>query len=263
MSTISLNLPNHFSNSQREILEASNGLTGTALILGVGPADDIPLEALARQFNHVHLVDCYRSSMEEAVNQLPIDLQAKCILHEVDLTGTVFKTAKLIPTFINDIPYPSHQQFVKRIKESLNERIAATFAEKASFVCSSMLSSQLKRSDHFEKASQSFYGESIPMIRELLTLPILHISDLRNWVTDEGRVYYSDHFVVEIINLSSGQVSSEIEADPIAPLIETRINQLFEQTRANSWYWYQEIQEDLYVKATISARVLSPKTVGF
>src|ERR1700722_4272995 len=77
----------HFSRSREAIIEAMEGLKNTALILGVGGANDIPLLELADQFDHVILADMDLSSTEKALESIPVHLKSKFHLKQEDLTG--------------------------------------------------------------------------------------------------------------------------------------------------------------------------------
>src|SRR5262245_62353129 len=56
-------------------------------ILGAGSAYNIPLDALARDFNIVRLVDIDRDGLARAVDGLTADLRAKVEIHYADATA--------------------------------------------------------------------------------------------------------------------------------------------------------------------------------
>src|SRR5690349_14691330 len=60
----------------------------SALIVGAGHCDDIPLRWLTEHFDRVTLTDNKLGSMETAVQDLPRNLQAKLLLVTTDITGS-------------------------------------------------------------------------------------------------------------------------------------------------------------------------------
>ena len=78
----------HIERSQLGILDAARLVRqqGTALVLGAGRCWEIPLQALAAQFDRVVLVDLDEPSMTAAVSTLPAPLQRKVQIRVSDVT---------------------------------------------------------------------------------------------------------------------------------------------------------------------------------
>lgn len=85
----------HLAKSKQEILQtaivaldrAPQGELKKALLLGVGNGLDIPLQELAEKFDHLTVVELDRESTENAIKQLPPELQKKFRLVVADITG--------------------------------------------------------------------------------------------------------------------------------------------------------------------------------
>jgi hypothetical protein len=79
----------HITNSHRRIIEAAKLTKGRerVLVLGAGNCTEIPLEALAREFEQVVLADLDRAGMEQAVAALPADVRGKVEIRVTDVTS--------------------------------------------------------------------------------------------------------------------------------------------------------------------------------
>jgi TPR repeat protein len=79
----------HIQESHRRILQAALLVPNPqrALVLGAGKCREIPLEGLARQFQHVVLVDLDGPSMRQAVLSIPEELRAKVEIRVSDVTS--------------------------------------------------------------------------------------------------------------------------------------------------------------------------------
>lgn len=83
----------HTTANQELVLEAA-ALTpskGRCVVVGAGPCYDIPLVALAEQFDEVALYDLNPSSLAQATASLPPELAAKVTCHAVELTHALPK----------------------------------------------------------------------------------------------------------------------------------------------------------------------------
>ena len=78
----------HLTESRRLIRSAARSIErrGTALVLGAGKCREIPLQQLARDFDHVVLVDLDSVSMREAVELIPEFLRHKVEIRVSDIT---------------------------------------------------------------------------------------------------------------------------------------------------------------------------------
>lgn len=204
-STTDASYRNHFQKSKTEILKAAEGLSGTALLLGVGGAHDLPLTELANQFDTIHLVDIDTTLIDSEVAKLPEDIRHKFHIHAIDLTGILTRLDTVLDVVVAS--GSPHKEFCDRAVEALQRIRKAPLPlpeHSASFVVSSLLSSQLSHqlNEYLNKRSQDAYGESfirdpIEMLQLADTFAAIeesHMEDLLNLVTREGRVYFSDNF---------------------------------------------------------------------
>jgi len=79
----------HVRNSRRMILEGAGRVASpdSVTILGGGSAWNIPLEELARQFDHVSLIDIDADNLQKAISALPAECRAKVEIHVADVSG--------------------------------------------------------------------------------------------------------------------------------------------------------------------------------
>ncbi|HEY4037101.1 MAG TPA: hypothetical protein VGL94_24355 [Ktedonobacteraceae bacterium] len=73
-----------------------------ALLFGAGNGLDTPLQEIASEFRHVTVVEVNRESTENAIRQLPQDLQEKFTLVVADITGIDADLCKSAQEHIND-----------------------------------------------------------------------------------------------------------------------------------------------------------------
>jgi hypothetical protein len=99
----------HLAKSKKEILETADaaverlpqGQSKEALLLGVGPGTDYPLQKLAEQFDHLTVIELDEKGTRSAIEQLPLELRGKFNLVIADTTGII-------------------DEYCQKIKESLN-----------------------------------------------------------------------------------------------------------------------------------------------
>lgn len=81
----------HIKNNHANILKTAESIEtkDSVIILGAGECNDIPLEALAKVFNVVHLIDIDREGMEKAKSKLDStpEYQNRIKIHVQDLTS--------------------------------------------------------------------------------------------------------------------------------------------------------------------------------
>ena len=201
----------HFKNSQKAIVAAAEGLTGTALLLGVGGALDLPLRELAKQFDCIDLVDMDTKILREVVGSLPVDIRPKFRIHSMDLIGIFSKLDQQIDELVKS--GVSHAEFCDKVSEALqtlDKSPLPYIQHSASFVVSSLVSSQLshKLNEYLDFRSRESYEE--PFMRrsntEMLTFAHslsrfeeAHMKDLVNLVAPKGKIYFADHFSLQNI----------------------------------------------------------------
>lgn len=138
----------HFEKTKAAISEAFHDTKNkTAMILGVGAAQDIDLKILAKSFKKIHLVDIDLKPTRKAVaEQLhEDDLRAKFELEEADLTGILPELSVEAERLAaqKDLTY---NEFVNKILDLLPTLKPAAFPyqkTQSSFVCSSLVGTQL------------------------------------------------------------------------------------------------------------------------
>ena len=199
----------HFKNSRKAIVAAAEGLTGTALLLGVGGALDLPLIDLAKQFDHIELVDMDTKILGEVVENMPVGIRSKFRIHSMDLTGIFTRLDVSLDKLIKD--GVSHKIFCDRASEALDtiEKSPLPYPDhSASFVVSSLVSSQLshKLNEYLDFRSREAYGEGFMRFSDTEMLKFAdslskfeesHMRDLVSLVSPRGKIYFADHFSFE------------------------------------------------------------------
>lgn len=250
----------HFAFSKAAISNAFQDLNNaTALILGVGAAQDIDLKALARVFKKVRLVDIDLSQTKKALaEQVPEEnLRAKFELEEADLTG-IFpelctEAEKLAA---KDLTY---NEFINRILDLLPNLKPAAFPYKqteSAFVCSSLVSTQLVGTliGYLNALTQKTYGKNFdpPKNRSAIFDSFLtgviesHLNELSTLANPSGRIYYADHFTVKGVVHIHHPENSEFE-DVVQVLgeqgfsftknLEEVVQKVFNVVSKHKWGW--------------------------
>lgn len=208
----------HFAKTKIAINNAFQSLNHTtALILGVGAAQDIDLKTLAKTFDKVRLVDIDLSQTKKALEeQVPEeDLSTKFELEEADLTG-IFPELCIEAEKLAAQENLTYHEFVGKILDLLPTLKPAAFPYKqtqSSFVCSSLVSTQLVGTitGYLEALTQRTYSKSFdpPEDRRnefdsfLTGIIEAHLHELSTLVSPSGRIYYADHFTVKgVIQIS-------------------------------------------------------------
>lgn len=138
----------HIDNSRRFIMEGARELShGTATILGVSDAKDIPIEDLARHFDTINLVDIDAESLSRVTATIEPPLRDKLRTHVLDITaGCVSQLTERSAEIINDANSPrrAHRQLAKLYEDTVpNRHLQHYRALKADYVVSSVVASQL------------------------------------------------------------------------------------------------------------------------
>jgi len=268
----------HFSRSREEIVKAIEGLENTALILGAGPANDVPLGDLAERFKHIVLVDIDLRHTETAVSKLPPKLRQKCTRETADLTGFFSEFGQEAEKIAQEgLPY---DEFVSKILDLPPQLKRAKFDYQQlqpSFVCSSLVSTQLTMNVIYflEKLSKEFYNQSfiVPPARAeefvswLVQFQINHIDELHRMVAPDGKVYFADHISTQIRSLDN----TEIQNNEVlgAKKVWNHVIKLFTPVNEKKWIWTQpyitsssqesSTQVKTFIDFQITALTLTPK----
>jgi len=138
----------HLTESRRLIRSATRFVErrGTALVLGAGKCREIPLQQLARDFNHVVLVDLDLASMREAVELIPEPLRHKVEIRVSDITtftrSFVLAAQRIIST-AKDIE--DAETRLADLYLNLNDLVRIPDLPRADFVVSSLVLAELAR----------------------------------------------------------------------------------------------------------------------
>lgn len=216
----------HFVKAKTAISGAFQGLNNTtALILGVGAAQDIDLKALANAFEKVRLVDIdLRQTQKALAKQVPEeDLRAKFELEEADLTG-IFPELSIEAEKLAAQENMTYDEFVNKILDLLPTLKPAAFPYKQtefSFVCSSLVGTQLVGTliGYLNALTQKTYGKTFdsPHSRMdefdnfLTSIIEAHLHELSVLVSSSGRIYYADHFTAKTVIHINHLENPEIE----------------------------------------------------
>lgn len=243
----------HYTKNKKRILEEAAGLTGTALILGMGNGRDIPLIELARQFDQVVVTDIDTDSMKNCIRQLPSSLQSKVQAHEQDLTGL----ASIFAHEIDLLPMSlTLEDAVKKIKEIALRNVTKTpnvsFFGKHHFVVSSMVSIQLgshleavlmgcfyKKYSHLALKGWAAISKDTVFHEMTAGLCVHHLVNLFNWTLPQGKIYYAEVISGCSTNLHPATSGLSEWKDTVVSsrYIQASLAQLFLQTSATKWVW--------------------------
>ena len=182
-------------------MEAIKDLRQTAIIFGAGALNDIPVQNMAEKFERIILVDINQSITQTALSRFPETVQSKFTITTADLTGIIGELSTKVEEMAKgDFSY---DQFVAQVLDLLPALKRQDFDPHVhlSFVCSSMLSSQLggQINLNLDTVTKAKYGK--PFVapedrKNQLDLEIQknHINDLHRLVDAKGKVYFADHF---------------------------------------------------------------------
>jgi len=138
----------HISHSHRRILEAAKLAKGRqrVLVMGAGNCTEIPLEALAREFEQVVLADLDRAGMEQTVAALPADVRGKVEIRVTDVTSFAGPMMERIEAAVraSDSPQEAFEK-IGEIYDGLSSIERAPDLPAADLVISSLLLSEIPR----------------------------------------------------------------------------------------------------------------------
>jgi len=95
----------HVTRSEQMILSAAEQTaTARAIVLGPGRCTEIPVERLAKRFDHVDMVDMDKAALDEGLASLSLDdaLTAKLNIQQRDLTGVIDMFEEGLTRIISD-----------------------------------------------------------------------------------------------------------------------------------------------------------------
>ncbi len=206
----------HFVQSRDAIAKAIAGRHNSAWILGAGSLNDLPIRALAEQFDQVVLVDINTYHSRRALKHLPKEVQQKFVFRQMDLTGIFVELVEGIDQLVQqDLP---HEEFVCKVLEFLPtlKKGGLNFEEHPDFVCSSLVGSQLGGEifHYIEKTSKEIYGKSFELSPEKqeafdawgVSLQTDHLEDIHRLVDPNGLVYFADHYSAKGVLLTSCEI---------------------------------------------------------
>ncbi|GEM_PF-6041512 len=197
----------HIEKSHEQILKGAKGLSGTALLLGLGNGVDYPLKKLAEQFDRIVVVDLDVGTVRRVISKLDPSLQRKFEIRAEDLTSMLPELTREVDRIVAEESDKNGAR--RRIAElaqsiSLGEPVLKDL--KASYVVSSGTMTQLTYYAHhyarwamgkkFRTDSAFLTGD--PAYRDAFQtslnsrISVRHVESLRNWVLPEGRVYFSE-----------------------------------------------------------------------
>jgi len=199
----------HVRNSRRMLLEGAGRVASpeSVTILGGGSAYNLPLEELARQFDHVRLIDIDADNLQKAISALPAECRAKVEIHVADVSGGLATDLVGRALEVIEKAHSSEQAAGDLVplfggREFEDGGSIPNSDWKASYVISSCVSSQLTIFP--EKAVMKAFNEKFDAELEddfflkngssrLRTDWVRrHGELLSSLVTDGGRVYWAD-----------------------------------------------------------------------
>ncbi len=178
----------------------AEGSSERLCVLGAGNANDLELEALLRHFAELHLVDLDRGALERALERVPADLRARCVLHApVDLGGLLEKLERWAAMRVTPDELIQHPEATAR---AVKEALGGPF----SVVVSACLLSQLQFS------ALQVLGDEHPLFEAVrLTTSITHLRVLNRLIAPGGRGVFA-------ADLTSNQTYPLRELPPDADL---------------------------------------------
>lgn len=264
----------HFQKNKNAILNLAEGMTGSALVLGLGNGNDIPLVELATQFDEVVVTDIDLQTIQETIQRLPAGLQQKVRPLQQDLTGLCLLAEQKIDSFPKDITFlDATLKLTSFLDEKLNKEPQITHPGTHDLVISSMLTSQLTSllaisvKDYFyRKFPHLVNANAVQALRDKpfnglsSRICIYHLLNLKDWVLPKGKIYYADTFYQS--HIVKGVITP---AEPTIPtsLITNAIKEVFVQIKeSEEWNWETNASTDKIVGSlmVVEAYYLRPQS---
>lgn len=178
----------------------TNNQPRIALVLGPGPAADIPLEELARTFDRVDLVEYAPEATHRAIQALPENLQGKCSVIQADLTQGVISKLPVQWGHLFQEKYPlaaegDKQQIASLIVDMQKQIDEMTLPDVTidtlsmgdySLVVSQLITSQLNL------PAQGFFNMAFPTMVAQELLRRQHFALMQRASKPEGILYWAD-----------------------------------------------------------------------
>lgn len=194
--------------SIKAIKGACENLSGRALILASGTCREIPLGYLAEQFDRIDIVGKNLTPAEKALEKLTQGGKEKFSLIEADLSGIYDDFVTEVEKYAKNSHH--YEDFINKISHYVQSHTPLSYnyqpTESPSFVCSSLVSTQIPANfvEHLIEASRTNFNTNFEIPERdrtafkswLDTMLFQHIQDLSNWVSPNGKIYYSDIFWV-------------------------------------------------------------------
>lgn len=251
----------HVETSKETILKGCNGLSGRALVVGVGNGNDIPLEALCRQFDKVTIQDIDEEALARAQKTVPEALRGKLEVVKGDLTGLVENFVRILKSH-GARPLPEFlSEACRFFSTAAPKKLDQLPHQQFDYVISAQVSTQLTGClfRAFQDFMQTFYHQTLDCCSEKEMAKAVtscsvhtinrHLQDLACWVKPEGKVYFSDtsgeQYLVRplpgAIPVKSGEMLPMINQDSI----RVGLNSFQEQTDfIQNWVWYAFVPDN-------------------
>lgn len=247
----------HIKSSRDFITQTAIDSRSRALLFGVENATDIPLEALAEQFDQLTLVEVDQDSVVAAVEALPIKSQEKVKIIIDDLTGALGgMTAQLEQV----VQTGSFMRFLNQADSVVKKHHPTDFKidDGYSFVCSSLVLTQFASQLYDQMrlmVAQAYAGSEIrPETGGLSLLVDLtafakecqekHLNLLRRSVASNGRIYLADTF--SEVYLACDPLTQQVypTSQPMemfdTGLLAQQLLDRFTLNQEKGWVWYRE-----------------------
>ena len=245
----------HFTKSQKAIADVVKKVAGgTAIIFGPGPSNDLPLRTLAERFERITFVDATLGPTIKAVETLPQNLRNKFVFESGDLTGVFDEFGKRVLGLDKNLSYDEFISQVVKILPTLQRKKYPYQQSKASFVCSSLVCSQLggQMEEFLEKLCEERYKKKFITPKEFhnytTEIQLNHIREARDLTEENGTTYFADHFSAAEIRCLRSQIETteapQQEMDfPGVTKIQETLGKYFSTLAKLNWTWRLPIKK--------------------
>lgn len=244
----------HVASSKETILRGCQGLSGQALVVGIGNGTDIPLEDLCRQFDKVTIQDIDEEALARAEKKVPEALRGKIEIVKGDLTGLVEEFVSLLKSH-GARPLPDFfRELCQFFASAAPKRLEKLPKQKFDYVISAQVATQLASCLFCacKDFMQTFYGQSPDccsdkdLAKAVTAFSVRnihqHLQDLAFWVKPQGKVYFSDtkeeqYLVRPLPNATPvkfGEQLPMLTQDSLRAGLDSFQNSL----DLNEWVWY-------------------------
>ena len=239
----------HYRRSKTEILRTANlarkraprGEPTSALILGAGRCNDIPVEDLARSFSRLTFIEQSSQRTKAVIEQLPPHLQEKITIVTADLSGVA---GKLITGWQRaDEQSTSPDTFIEAMLDtvaSIKNRDQVPEMGTHTFVSSHLILSQIDDLPYsYAKTLLDKHRPLRPAELRITTrlhtdLQSAHMQALSNSIKPEGIVHFSDTYTCK--RPGEKELTPDIDSD----LLHATRDRLFTSELRGQWNWMTE-----------------------